>query len=463
MNILNSIELGIQAYQYQSISIRRRWMTSHPTFSYGISNPSLLHNIDSNKISHRITTTSLDQTSMTSGSFYHAIGSPKFISAPMVEQSSIAFRTLVRRYGVGLAYTEMIHAKSFVSSEKIRKEYVDWIDEYGNRVEGDSPLIAQVAGDDPHAIVETGKYFQHSVVAIDLNLGCPQKIAKRGNYGAYLLQDPKLVLSILTKMVKELDCPVTAKIRILTSDHDTLNLCKEIENCGVQMLTVHGRTVDQNKLYTGSANWNIIRDIKNSLRIPVIANGGISSRQDALRCIAETGVDGVMSSEGLLGNPKLFSNQQEPASDAEYARQQLSSARELIGLFEQFKTQCTNFHQLRGHLFKILHSFLDAPKNIDLREKLADGAIDELLEVQLSLENRIHGLEYKNLVETGYMIPTTWYMRHRDEKALKRITSPRKEKIVPNRDGDTPEIIEGKLQALRQRLLSKKKEHQAIN
>ena len=84
-------------------------------------------------------------------------------------------------------------------------------------------------------------------------------------------------------MVNELDCPITAKVRCLGTDEETLDLCKAIENCGVSMLTVHGRTVDSNKLFVGPCDWEIIRKVKNSLSIPVIANGGISCREDALR------------------------------------------------------------------------------------------------------------------------------------------------------------------------------------
>lgn len=144
------------------------------------------------------------------------------------------------------------------------------------------------------------------VSACDLNLGCPQKIAKRGNYGAYLLPDRKKVISVLDAMVRNLACPVTVKIRRLESDEETISLCQEIESIGVSMITVHGRTVTSSKLYTGPVDWKIIKDIKSAVSIPIIANGGVSCFSDALDCLQETGADGVMSSEALLENPKLF-------------------------------------------------------------------------------------------------------------------------------------------------------------
>jgi tRNA-dihydrouridine synthase len=113
------------------------------------------------------------------------------------------------------------------------------------------------------------------VNAIDLNLGCPQKIAKKGNYGAYLLPNKKRVLECLKAMVNNLNCPITAKIRCFDSVEETLDMCVAIENVGVKMLTVHGRTVDSLKMFTGPANWDIIRKIKQTLSIPVVANGGI--------------------------------------------------------------------------------------------------------------------------------------------------------------------------------------------
>ena len=226
-----------------------------------------------------------------SNSFFESIGSPKFISAPMVDQSNLAWRLFVKQNGADLAFSQMMHARNFMTDKNYRSDCIDW-DDY-THIDGeiesqrskalDKPLIVQLAGDDPVALVGAGKYLHNDVAAIDLNLGCPQKIAKRGNYGAYLLPDKTLIVKLLSAMVNELDCPITAKVRCLGTDAETLDLCKAIENCGVSMITVHGRTVDSNKLFVGPCDWEIIRKVKNTLSIPVIANGGISCREDALR------------------------------------------------------------------------------------------------------------------------------------------------------------------------------------
>ena len=228
-----------------------------------------------------------------SGTFYESIGSPKFISAPMVDQSNLAWRLLVRENGADLAFSQMMHARNFMTDKNYRSDCVDWddythsggIQEAERAKKLDGPLIVQLAGDDPHVLVEAGKYLHHDVAAIDLNLGCPQKIAKKGNYGAYLLPDKALIVKLLSAMVQNLDCPITAKVRCLSTDKETLDLCKAIEDCGVSMITVHGRTVDSNKLFVTPANWDIIRQVKNSLSIPVIANGGIACRDDAIRSV----------------------------------------------------------------------------------------------------------------------------------------------------------------------------------
>jgi tRNA-dihydrouridine synthase len=235
---------------------------------------------------------SFKKTSLSmSTSFFESIGSPKFISAPMVDQSNLAWRLLVRQNGADLAFSQMMHARNFMSDKNYRSDCVDW-DDYTHSAGSssseesrklDKPLIAQLAGDNPDVLVAAGKYIHHDVAAIDLNLGCPQKIAKKGNYGAYLLPEKGLIVKLLSAMVQGLDCPITAKIRCLGTDEMTIDLCQAIEKCGVSMITVHGRTVDSNKLFVGPVNWDVIRKVKNSVSIPVIANGGISCRSDALR------------------------------------------------------------------------------------------------------------------------------------------------------------------------------------
>mmetsp|Transcript_10392 Transcript_10392/g.17422 ORF Transcript_10392/g.17422 Transcript_10392/m.17422 type:complete len:473 (-) Transcript_10392:172-1590(-) len=367
-------------------------------------------------------------------SFYESIGSPKFISAPMVDQSSLPWRMFVRQHGTDLAFSQMMHARNFMIDPKYRHDCIDW-DDY-THIDGsvelerqgrqwDQPLIAQLAGDDAETLVKAGRYIHHDVAAIDLNLGCPQKIAKRGHYGAYLLPDHDLVIHLLSAMVKELECPITAKIRKLENEEDTIRLCQDIEAAGVSMITVHGRLVTASKLFTGPADWDIIRKVKQSVSIPVVANGGIGCYADAARCLEYTGADAVMSSEGLLENPKLFSPEGDRLFREDFCRAQLRTAAEFVALVKAYPLPRPINQVIRGHLFKMLYRFISAEKNKDLQRQLAEGRFEEMCEVVDLLERRLARLDFDTPTaeQQGYCLAHTYYMRHRNEQAQQRILS----------------------------------------
>ncbi|EGR26961.1 t-diRNAhydrouridine synthase, putative [Ichthyophthirius multifiliis] len=282
--------------------------------------------------------------------FYKSIGEPQYICAPMVDQSELAFRMLCRKYGTTLAYTPMISSKVvYDQGEKSLKNFFSTCPE-------DRPLIAQFCGNDPEVLLEACKYIQKDCDAVDINFGCPQGIAKKGHYGSFLLQEPDLIESMVKKLHEELDIPVTCKIRIIRSREKTLELAKRIENAGCSILTVHGRTKEQNKDLVGMCDWDIIKEIKDTLTIPVFANGGIYTFQDVQRCMEYTGVDGVMSAEALLENPALFSGKIYDFDDL---------AVEYLDFAEKYDAP---FYFVKSHLFKILHKGL--AQNIDLRSQL---------------------------------------------------------------------------------------------
>jgi len=171
----------------------------------------------------------------------------------------------------------------------------------------DRPLIAQLCGNDPTTVLEAGRKLEFSGVdAIDLNLGCPQNIAKRGHYGAFLLDEPELIVSMVKALAGGLSIPVTCKIRVLPTLDATLALALAIQAAGASMLTVHGRLRSNIKQSITRSDWDIIKRVKAALTIPVTANGSIARREDVSACLEYTGVDAVMSSEALLENPGLF-------------------------------------------------------------------------------------------------------------------------------------------------------------
>ena len=178
------------------------------------------------------------------------------------------------------------------------------------RPDVDRPLTVQFCANDPKEILQAAKYVQPFCDAVDLNLGCPQGIAKRGRYGAFLQEDQDLICSIISTLACELNIPVTAKIRILETREKTLTYAKRVLEAGASILTVHGRQREQKGHKTGLADWSVIRYLRDNLPSETVlfANGNILRHGDIARCLAVTGADGVMSAEGNLHDPTIFAD-----------------------------------------------------------------------------------------------------------------------------------------------------------
>jgi len=168
-------------------------------------------------------------------------------------------------------------------------------------------LVVQFCSNDPHYLLKAAKYVEKTCDAVDINFGCPQRIAKSGRYGAFLMDDLPLIYQLVKILHENLSIPVFCKIRIFPELEKTLEYAKMIESAGCQLLVVHGRTREMKGINAGLADWNIIKKIKETVKIPVISNGNIQTYQDVVRCLAATKADGVMSAEGILRNPALFS------------------------------------------------------------------------------------------------------------------------------------------------------------
>ncbi|KAE8652323.1 hypothetical protein Csa_021950 [Cucumis sativus] len=227
------------------------------------------------------------------------LGRPKLIVAPMVDNSELPFRLLCRKYGAEAAYTPMLHSRIFTENEKYRNMEFTTCQE-------DRPLFVQFCANDPDVLLEAARRVEPYCDYVDLNLGCPQRIARRGNYGAFLMDNLPLVKAIVEKLASNLQVPVSCKIRIFPNLQDTINYARMLEDAGCSLLAVHGRTRDEKDGKKFRANWSAISAVKNAVRIPVLANGNIRHMEDVNDCLQETGVEGVLSAETLLENPALF-------------------------------------------------------------------------------------------------------------------------------------------------------------
>ncbi|KAK6741332.1 hypothetical protein RB195_009277 [Necator americanus] len=299
---------------------------------------------------------------------------PKFYLAPMVRYSKLAFRQLVRLYDVDCCYTPMIYAKNFLESEECRSSEFSTIPD-------DRPLIVQFASDDPFIFGSAAELVYRYATGVDLNCGCPKSDVRAKGFGSFLLNQPDLLGDIVRQCrarISDPDFTISLKIRVQYPLQRTVDLCRKAEKAGVSHLTVHGRTPH---MRSEPVDYDAIRLVKESVAVPVIANGGITQRMQALDIAEKTGVDGVMAANGLLHNPALF---------AGYEYTPAICVRDFLRLSANHGLPLQLFQQ---HVIYMLRNLITPSQRRVLHQLSSRPAIEEFLDNVLSI-NDIHYLTF---------------------------------------------------------------------
>lgn len=271
------------------------------------------------------------------------------ILAPMAGVTDLPFRLLCKEQGCGLTVTEMVSAKAILYHNRNTEELL--------RTEpAEQPVAVQLFGSDPAIMAEIAAQVAEGPYAIiDVNMGCPvPKIVKNGE-GSALMRDPQKAQAVLAAMVKAVKKPVTVKFR-KGFDEGSVNaveFAKMAESCGVAAVAVHGRTREQ--YYSGKADWEIIRRVKEAVKIPVIGNGDIFTPEDGARMLSKTGCDGIMVARGAKGNPWIFSRLNHyletgellPGPDGKEIREMILRHSRMLA---QYKGEKPAMRQMRGHV-----------------------------------------------------------------------------------------------------------------
>ena len=273
-------------------------------------------------------------------------GSNPLFLAPMEDVTDIGFRHLCKRYGAAMVYTEFVSAEALVRSIQSTINKLTISDE-------ERPVGIQIYGRDVESMVEAAKIVEQAHPdIIDLNFGCPvKKVAGKGA-GAGMLQNIPLLLEITREVVKAVQVPVTVKTRLgWDSNHLIITeLAEQLQDCGIQALTIHGRTRSQ--MYTGEEDWTLIGEVKNNPRIhiPIIGNGDITSPEKAKQAFLQYGVDAVMVGRATFGRPWIFKEMRDYLDNKPF--NELTTDDKIDILEEQLRINVERIDEYRG----ILHT-----------------------------------------------------------------------------------------------------------
>ena len=307
----------------------------------------------------------------------------RWILAPMAGVTDLPFRLLCKEQGAGLLCMEMVSAKAIYFNNKNTIELLTIHDE-------EQPSSLQLFGNDPDIISEMAKRIEERPFAIlDINMGCPVPKVVNNGEGSALMKDPVLAGKIIEKTVRAIQKPVTVKIRkgFDEAHVNAVELARIAQECGAAAVAVHGRTREQ--YYTGEADWEIIRLVKEAVSIPVIGNGDITSPESAKKMLEETGCDGLMIGRAAQGNPWIFSRM-----NAYLDRGEIPEAPGLLEikamllrhaeLLLEYKGTYTGMREMRKHAAWYTAGY---PHSARLRRSLNDiETMDDLKQILMNME-----------------------------------------------------------------------------
>lgn len=302
--------------------------------------------------------------------------------APMAGVTDMPYRKLCKEMGAGLVYTEMVSSKAIQYGSEKTEGISRVFDE-------ERPVAVQIFGSEPDIMADTAKKIAKYADIIDINMGCPVNKIVKNNEGSALMKNIKLAEEIIIKVVEAVEVPVSVKFR-KGYDHNNINaveFAQMVEAAGASLITIHGRTRED--MYSGKADLDIIKQVKNAVQIPVIGNGDIINPQSAKNMFDYTGVDGIMIARGSVGNPWIFRNIIEYLENDNLMEEPTISGRMDMAIRHleetiKYKGEYTGIREMRKNLFLYIKGL---PNATDLRNKISViEKKEEMVKLLLSLK-----------------------------------------------------------------------------